>query len=143
MPTRSGNSIFVDTAGWAGIVLQNSPDYQAMKSFYKRTIAARRGLVTTNYVLAELVALLTARSRASRREIIAFIGGIRRIAELTVVHVDAPTDADAWSLLEQHDDKEWSLVDAASFVVMRRLGLREAFTTDHHFSQAGFVRVPT
>jgi uncharacterized protein len=143
MPTRSGNDLFIDTAGWAGIVLRNSPDYQAMESFYKRTSAARRDLVTTNYVLGELVALLTARSRTSRREIIAFIGGIRRIPQLTVIHVDAETDAEAWALLEQQDDKDWSLVDAASFVVMRRLGLREAFTIDHHFSQAGFVRVPT
>jgi uncharacterized protein len=142
MPTRSGTRLFVDTAGWAGIVLQNSLDHLAGESFYKRTIAARRDLVTTNYVLGELVALLTARSRASRREILAFIGGIRRIAPLTVVHVDEATDAEAWALLERQDDKDWSLVDAASFAVVRRLGLQEAFTTDHHFSQAGFVRVP-
>lgn len=45
-------------------------------------------------------------------------------------------------MLEQYTDKEWSLVDAASFVVMRRLGITEAFTTDHHFEQAGFIRVP-
>jgi uncharacterized protein len=142
MPTRSGTRLFVDTAGWAGIVLQNSRDHLAVESFYKRTIAARRDLVTTNYVLGEPVALLTARSRASRREILAFIGGIRRIAQLTAVRVDEATDAEAWALLERQDDKDWSLVDAASFVVMRRLGLQEAFTTDHHFSQAGFVRVP-
>jgi len=35
-----------------------------------------------------------------------------------------------------------SLVDASSFVVMSRLGISEALTTDQHFSQAGFVRVP-
>ena len=109
MSTPSGNGLFVDTAGWAGIVLQNGPDYQAMEAFYKRTIAVRREFVTTNYVLSELIALLTARSRAPRRQ----------------------------------DDKDWSLVDAVSFVIMRQLGLREAFTSDHHFSQAGFVRVPS
>jgi predicted nucleic acid-binding protein len=33
-------------------------------------------------------------------------------------------------------------VDAASFVLMQQFGMSEAFTTDHHFSQAGFIRVP-
>ena len=45
-------------------------------------------------------------------------------------------------LLEKYSDKEWSLVDATSFIVMRRLGITEAFTTDYHFVQAGFLRVP-
>jgi predicted nucleic acid-binding protein len=31
------------------------------------------------------------------------------------------------------------LVDQISFAVMRRYGLREAFTNDHHFRAAGFV----
>ena len=141
-PIYPGDGLFVDTAGWAGIVLPNTPEYRTMEAFYKRAIATRRDLITTNYVLGELVALLTARSRTSRRQILAYISGIRSIAHLTIVHVDAATDTEAWALLAQQDDKAWSLVDAASFVVMRQLGLQEAFTTDQHFSQAGFLRVP-
>jgi len=37
-----------------------------------------------------------------------------------------------------HEDKEWGLTDCISFVVMGDNGLREAFTTDRHFEQAGF-----
>ena len=36
-------------------------------------------------------------------------------------------------------DKEWSLTDCISFVVMEDEGLREALTGDRHFEQAGFV----
>lgn len=61
---------------------------------------------------------------------------------IEILHVDEATDAEAWKLLEARADKEWSLVDASSFVVMRRFGMTEAITTDHHFEQAGFVRLP-
>ena len=38
----------------------------------------------------------------------------------------------------QRPDKEWSLTDCISFVVMADEGLTEALTGDHHFEQAGF-----
>jgi predicted nucleic acid-binding protein len=33
------------------------------------------------------------------------------------------------------------LVDASSFILMRRMGMTEALTNDHHFEQAGLVRL--
>jgi predicted nucleic acid-binding protein len=41
-------------------------------------------------------------------------------------------------LYQNRDDKEWSLTDCISFVVMTREGITEALTGDHHFEQAGF-----
>jgi len=41
-------------------------------------------------------------------------------------------------LFNQRIDKQWSLVDCISFVVMRERKLSAALTADHHFSQAGF-----
>jgi predicted nucleic acid-binding protein len=35
-------------------------------------------------------------------------------------------------------DKEWSLTDSISFVVMSELGITDTLTSDHHFEQAGF-----
>jgi predicted nucleic acid-binding protein len=35
-------------------------------------------------------------------------------------------------------DKNWSLTDCISFVVMQDLGITEALTGDQHFEQAGF-----
>ncbi len=47
---------------------------------------------------------------------------------------------EAWRLLTKRPDKEWSLVDCSSMVIMARRGIAEAFTSDHHFEQGGFVR---
>jgi len=33
------------------------------------------------------------------------------------------------------------MIDCTSFVVMQQLALTEALTTDHHFEQAGFIRL--
>jgi predicted nucleic acid-binding protein len=45
----------------------------------------------------------------------------------------------AASLFRRHKDKEWSFTDCVSFAVMRELNIRDCFTTDHHFEQAGFT----
>lgn len=142
IPTIPATSLFVDTSGWADPVLANTPDHARMEILYKQAIAGGRPLATTNYVITELVALLTARSRASRVQVLSFIARIKQMPQVHIVHIDQAIDTAAWTLLERHSDKEWSLVDAASFVVMRQLALSDAFTSDHHFVQAGFIRLP-
>ena len=42
------------------------------------------------------------------------------------------------ALFRQMTDKDWSLTDCISVVVAKELGLQQVFTTDHHFTQAGF-----
>jgi hypothetical protein len=43
------------------------------------------------------------------------------------------------ALYAARPDKEWSLTDCVSFLVMQDHGVTEALTADHHFEQAGFV----
>jgi predicted nucleic acid-binding protein len=43
------------------------------------------------------------------------------------------------SLYSRRPDKDWSLTDCISFVVMEEHGLRDVLTADHHFQQAGFT----
>ena len=46
-------------------------------------------------------------------------------------------------MLRRYADQNFSLTDAASFVVMQQHSIVEAFTFDSHFATAGFVVVPT
>ncbi len=41
-------------------------------------------------------------------------------------------------LYRTRSDKDWSLTDCISFVVMEQRGIVDALTGDHHFEQAGF-----
>jgi predicted nucleic acid-binding protein len=99
--------------------------------------------VTTNYILTELVALLSSRYHLPRPQVITAMQAIRADTSIDIVYIDQSIDREAWELLEVRLDKEWSLVDASSFVIMKRFGITQALTTDHHFTQAGFIRLPT
>ena len=46
------------------------------------------------------------------------------------------------ALYDARPDKEWSLTDCISFVVMADEGLTESLTGDGHFTQAGFKALP-
>jgi predicted nucleic acid-binding protein len=136
------SSLFVDTSGWGCHVDRKHPLHDAVRAIYQEAISQHRQLVTTNYVVAELVALLQSRPRFPRAEIIAYVDSLLTLPHLEVVHVDHLLHTEAWALLKARPDKEWSLVDASSFVLMQQRGRTEALTTDRHFEQAGFVRLP-
>ena len=132
---------FVDTAGWGHLVDPTQAFHMQAASLYRQARQQGSRLVTTNYILTELVALLTSPVRLPRPRVIEFISSLKASPYVDIIHVDAQLDSQAWDLLVERPDKEWSLVDCASFVVMRQAGIAEALTTDRHFEQAGFVRL--
>ena len=132
--------IFVDTSGWANFFDTDEPFHRQTRVIYENARNTGTWLVTTNYVIAELVSLLTSPFRISRPRIIEYIEGIKQ-SSVKVIHIDEDLDTRTWNLLSQRDDKEWSLVDCSSFIVMQDYDITDALTNDHHFEQAGFVRL--
>jgi predicted nucleic acid-binding protein len=140
MPRK--NDLFVDTSGWAYYVDRQDPLHPGILTLVQGVITRRRRLVTTNYIISELVALLSSRRHLPRRQVITAVNNIKKEVVVEIVYIERSFDNEAWKLLEAHPDKEWSLVDATSFVVMQHLGMTQALTTDHHFAQAGFTQLP-
>jgi predicted nucleic acid-binding protein len=132
---------FADTSGWAAFFVRTEPAHADAVALLGRWRTRGTTVVTTNYVLAELVALLVSRVRATHPRRLAITDAIRSASWVDVVHVDPALDADAWAMLASRSDKDWSLVDCASFAVMARRGITDALTTDHHFEQAGYSRL--
>lgn len=96
--------------------------------------------ITHNYVLAEFVALAVAR-HAPLVQALQFISTIGATSEIKVRWVDQDLHNQALQLLRDRADKLWSLCDAVSFVTMEDESVRTSLTTDHHFEQAGFIRL--
>jgi len=128
--------IFADTSYW--IALLNPRD-----ELHGRAVAiaqSRSGdqIVTTEMVLIEL---LNGFSDSGPRLRAAASKSVKTLLTSPNVTV-APQTSDqfkrALSRYEERTDKDWSLTDCASFLIMDAEGIEEALTYDQHFAQAGF-----
>jgi predicted nucleic acid-binding protein len=135
------NDRFVDTSGWAAWIEPSDKHHFQAVEVFNDVIEQGGKFITTNWVLVELTTLLTSPIRFAKTKQIKLFGEIRRDPCLSVVTIDVELEAVAWKLWEDRADKQWTLVDCSSFVVMSRYGLREALTADRHFEQAGFIKL--
>ena len=135
------DSVFVDTSGWANFVAESESHHARAVALVRDFRGRNTRIVTTNWVLLELVALLTARKWFSRPQVIGILNTIRAAEWVEVVFIDPALEERAYALLTERTDKLWSLCDCASFVLMGDEGIAGGLTTDHHFEQAGFVRL--
>lgn len=132
------NDLFVDTSGWFFYLDRDDPRNDASVALVRSMVTSNRLLVTTNYIVAELVPLLTSHYHLPRQDVINAINVIKTNPSVKIVHIDHDLDKEAWELLEKYHDKEWSLVDASSFLIMRHFNMTSVLTGDHHFEQVGF-----
>jgi predicted nucleic acid-binding protein len=94
------------------------------------------GIVTTSWVLIEVADALAAPERRTRCA--AFLRQLRGDPSLTIAQPSEPLFQRGLDLYASRDDKDWSLTNCISFVVMEDYAIAEALTCDHHFEQAGF-----
>ena len=129
-------SVFVDTSAIFAI-LDADDDHHAS------AVAALSGLdktelVTHSYVVAECTALV---ERRLGRDVASTL--LRDALAVTrIVWIDEPLHRAAASAYVAAREPDVSLVDYASFEVMRRHEIARAFVFDRHFVDAGFHVIP-
>lgn len=113
---------------------------KARDALHERAVAwsqmANEPLLTTEYVLIEVADALSAPLNRARFH--TFLGFLRRSSKCEIVSASPALFEAGLQLHAARPDKEWSLTDCISFVVMRERALERAFAYDHHFEQAGF-----
>ncbi|MFN8559252.1 MAG: PIN domain-containing protein [Dehalococcoidia bacterium] len=141
MPAPSlSRRVFVDTAAYFVVANRNDVNHTAAGALLRQLVTDHRRLFTTNYVLTESHALLLIRMGYAVAR--SFLWGIDHSPSTTIVRVSARDERRARAIIEQYDDKAFSLTDATSFAVMERLGISQAFTFDRNFAQYGFTMLP-
>ncbi len=131
--------IFVDTSAFYSLLDRSDALHDEATRYLKRCAQKGFRLVTSNFVLAESHALVLTRLGPShgRQFLQSVLQG--RVAVERVSEID---EERARGILSRHLDKTYTYTDSTSFTLMERLGIRQAFTFDRHFSQYGFTTVP-
>lgn len=108
--------------------------------FHARAIALMPRFEKAQVWVTETVLTEIADGLASinREAAVSFIRRVIASRDSRVVGVDTELFRDGLDLYSDRPDKQWSLTDCISFILMARHGLTAALTSDRHFLQAGF-----
>jgi predicted nucleic acid-binding protein len=133
-------SVFIDTSAFVALRNRSEAEHKRARAALAGLIAEGAALFTSNYVFAETYTALMV--RVGRAEAIEWGRRFRAGGAVDLVHLDRTIEERAWEILERHEDKRWSYVDATSFALIERDGGEEAFAFDVHFAQRGLRLVP-
>ena len=127
--------VFVDTSGIVALLWAPDANHQSARAAWKRLLARRARLYTTELVVAESVAL--ARSRAGFD--VALRVWTSLVAEpFELMWMDADLLSEARRIFEKYSDHDLSLCDCASAATMRARRIHVAFAFDRDFETLGF-----
>lgn len=126
-------AVFADTFFFLAAVNPRDAAHSRAITFSSRFAGQ---LITTDWALLEVAnALAGGRNRAAAVELVV---SLKANPNVKLIPLDADLQQRGWALYAQRLDKEWSLTDCITFLVMSAEGLTDALTEDHHFEQAGF-----
>jgi predicted nucleic acid-binding protein len=125
--------LFADSSYYVALLLRSD---QSHARAVRLTGELDPPVITTAWVLTEVANTLSA-SRL-RAGFLSLLDDLQSDNEVVIVGPEAETFAQGIELYRNRPDKDWSLTDCISFVVMNREGITEALTADRHFEQAGF-----
>ena len=133
---RQGEAAFVDSGAWIALALSRDPLHSEAREQWEVLQEAGAKLHTSIPVVIETFTFLD--RNANRDVALAWKDSINKPGTVKVLPCDL-RDLDAsWTYFRRHDLHKLSAVDATSFAIMKRSGIRLAFAFDHHFSVAGF-----
>jgi predicted nucleic acid-binding protein len=126
-------AVFADTFFYLALLRQDDPAHARAMG----CATANQFIVTTEFIILELG---NACARASDHgDFLAPVAGMRSSRRVRIVPLESRLLSRGFERMAARPDKDWSLIDCISFVVMEDEGIHEALTADEHFEQAGFI----
>lgn len=131
--------IFLDTGFLFALVSKRDTHHSRVVEVFRefQNVRLADHLLTTNHVIAEAITLTLkiGHSEAVR------LGGQLYGEKLARIHWATPDEERAaFDYFKRHQDQTYSMVDCLSFVVMEKLGIREAFAVDSDFTHRFIAR---
>lgn len=132
--------VFVDTSALVGKFLEGDEHHFRAVEAMRKLLKEGRHFLSTDYIFDEVVTRV--RGRADHASAVKAGEGILSSEVIDLVDVDAGLRREAWRLFRKYRDQKLSFTDCTSFAVMRKYGIREAFTFDEDFEKVGFAALP-
>ncbi len=133
--------IFIDSSAFLALEDESDQYHAEALQFREQVLRKRRyEVITSSYILNETLTLI--RFKISIKASIDFSKKIRMSEVVKMVQVSRELEEKALDIFERYDDKDFSFTDCVSFVIMREMGIKEAFAFDQHFDQMKFIRKP-
>jgi len=131
-------SVFADTSGLYAVFDRDDANHSRSQTAWANWLREGEVLMTNNYVLLEVTALL--QHRLGMAAVRALYEDVVPVLQVDWVSEDQHR-AGAGAMLAA-SRRKLSLVDCVSFQTMRHHGLRSAFCFDTHFREQGFETKP-
>ncbi|MBV9560414.1 MAG: type II toxin-antitoxin system VapC family toxin [Bradyrhizobium sp.] len=128
--------VFADTGYWVALIHPRDSLHDVATAVSQEL--GEFSIVTSDMVLAEVLNMFSGKGQL-RGLAAQTVNEITGDATIQVVPQTRQLFQDALRLYQDRGDKDWSLTDCASFVIMQRLKLTEALTDDQHYIQMGFT----
>lgn len=130
------STVFLDTSGLIALVNTDDQWNEQAELVWTALLKQNSRFLTSSWVLAELGDSLS--SIKLRPLACQITDSVRASDRIEIVAYSDSLDQQGWHLYRSRQDKEWGITDCISFIIMQQKGLIDAFTSDHHFEQAGF-----
>lgn len=127
-------AVFADTSFYVALLNRRDELRKAALNFMEGYTGE---VLTTEFVLLELGNFLSGSVHRPRFPL--FVERLRVQDGDRILTVSTGLFNRGLELYARRADKQWSMTDCISFVVMQEYGLTEALTADHHFEQVGFT----
>ncbi len=127
---------FVDTFYW--VALSNRRDQWHRRVLEFSQLLDDYHLYTVDEVLAAFLPFCSASGSHIREEAANTVRNVLNDHHVTVTPQTHASFLDALAFYESRLDKHYSLTDCVAMLAMRREGLTEVLSNDHHFTQEGF-----
>jgi len=133
---KPAKTVFADTLYWIAVTNPHDQWNVPAKEATKRLGKVFR--LTTDAVLTEFLGHLSKRGEHLRSLATAAVRQILRNPNVKVLPQTRDLFLQGLGLYENRDDKDYSLTDCISMIVMRSEGVTEILTNDNNFKQEGF-----
>jgi uncharacterized protein len=133
-------ALLLDTSFVIALEMVRDNQHKAAAKYWQSYVQTPQPLITTDLVFAEIVTFFNSRGLHAK----AIEVGERLLQSqlVEIVYITPELQSLAWTFFKKHGDKQYSLADCASFVVMSKRRISRALTFDAHFAQAGFTVLP-